>query len=122
MLGFAKCSTPGSLIAKIKVRGALGALVLGLSYGVLSGSCTFGFIAPILAIITVQGKVITGIVMITLFGLGHCLPIAVAGSSTATVKKILVSSSFNKGSSLFRKGAGGIIAGLGLYFISQPFV
>ncbi len=122
MLGFAKCSIPSSLMARIKVRGAWGALVLGLAYGVLSGSCTFGFIAPILAIITVQEKIITGLLLITLFGIGHCIPIAVAGSSTATIKKMLASSSFNKGSSLFRKGAGGIIAGLGLYFICQPFV
>lgn len=117
MLGLATCSTPGSLMGKLRVRGALGALVLGLAYGVLSGSCTFGFIAPILAIITVQEKIITGILLITLFGIGHCLPIAVAGSSTATVKKMMASSFFGRGSSLFRKGAGVLIGVLGLYFI-----
>lgn len=97
--------------------GAVGALVLGLAYGVLSGSCTFGFMAPILAIITVQEKIMAGILLITLFGIGHCLPIAVAGSSTATVKKVLASSTFGTSSTLFRKGAGVLIGSLGIYFI-----
>ncbi len=122
MLGLAKCSMPGSMMGKLQLKGLLGAFVLGLAYGVLSGSCTFGFIAPILAIITVQEKIATGILFIVLFGIGHCLPIAVAGSSTATVKKMLASSTFGKGSTLFRKGAGVVIAGLGIYFIVSPFL
>lgn len=99
-----------------------GAFVLGLAYGVLSGSCTFGFIAPILAIITLQQKVMTGIIFITLFGVGHCIPIAVAGSSTAFVKKILDNSNWSTGSMLFRKLAGVCIGGLGLYFVGKPVV
>ena len=121
MLDLAKCSMPGSMMGKFQLKGTLGAFILGLAYGVLSGSCTFGFIAPILAIITIQEKIITGIMFIVLFGIGHCLPIAVAGSSTATVKRVLANSAFSQGASWFRKGAGVLIAGLGLYFFSQPF-
>jgi len=123
MLGLAKCSLPGGgLMARFKLRGAWGAFVLGLAYGILSGSCTFGFIAPILAIITVQGQVLTGVLLILLFALGHCLPIAVAGSSTATARRLLASSSFGRASAWFRKGAGLLIAGLGIYFLIRPFV
>ncbi|MCI5223999.1 MAG: cytochrome C biosynthesis protein [Candidatus Electrothrix sp. AR4] len=122
MLGVAKCSMPGSMMTKLQVKGALGAFTLGVAYGVLSGSCTFGFIAPILAMITVQEKIATGILLIIFFGIGHCLPIAVAGSSTATVKKLLASSSFSQGIGWFRKGSGVVITGLGLYFIALPFV
>ncbi|MDR3567296.1 MAG: cytochrome c biogenesis protein CcdA [Syntrophobacteraceae bacterium] len=60
MWGVSKCSISGSLMAKIKIKGLVGAFVLGLAYGILSGSCTFGFIAPILAIISVQQKVLIG--------------------------------------------------------------
>jgi cytochrome c-type biogenesis protein len=59
MLGVEKCSLFGSLLYKLNIKGKFGAFVLGLAYGVLSGSCTFGFIAPILAIITIQEKVVT---------------------------------------------------------------
>ncbi|MGD9947823.1 MAG: cytochrome c biogenesis CcdA family protein [Desulfobulbus sp.] len=122
ILGVAKCSMSSGLMAKIKVKGLFGALVLGLAYGILSGSCTFGFIAPILAIITVQQKVLTGVVFILLFGIGHCIPIAVAGSSTALVKRFLENSAWQQGSGLFRKLAGVCIGALGIYFISQPLM
>lgn len=122
ILGIAKCSMSNGLLAKIKVKGVLGAFVLGLAYGILSGSCTFGFIAPILAIITVQQKIFTGIVFILLFGLGHCIPIVLAGSSTALVQQFLANSAWQRGSALFRKLAGICIGALGLYFISQPLM
>ncbi len=121
-LGVAKCSMSNGLMAKIQVKGMLGAFVLGLAYGVLSGSCTFGFIAPILAIITVQNKIITGIAFIVLFGIGHCIPIALAGSSTAMVKRFLANSTWNRGSNIFRKLAGVCIGILGLYFVSLPIM
>jgi cytochrome c-type biogenesis protein len=121
MLGVEKCSMSGNLLYRLNLKGILGAFVLGLAYGVLSGSCTFGFIAPILAIITVQGKVANGILMILLFAVGHCLPIVIAGSSTAAVRKVLENQSWQTGGLWFRRGAGVLIGMLGIYFIANPF-
>lgn len=122
MLGVEKCAMSGSLLYRLKLKGRLGAFGLGLAYGVLSGSCTFGFIAPILAIITVQEKVATGVFLITLFALGHCLPIVIAGSSTAAVKKLVENSRWNSAGIWFRKLAGTTIAALGEYFVLAPFL
>lgn len=122
MLGVKACSMSGNLMARLRVRGISGAFLLGLVYGVLSGSCTFGFIAPILAIITIQQKVATGILFIVLFGIGHCIPIAIAGSSAALVRRVLENSRFQQGGLWFRRFAGVAIAGLGGYFIIQPFI
>lgn len=122
MLGIQSLSMSGSLMARLRVRGIGGAFILGLAYGVLSGSCTFGFMAPILAIVTVQQKVVAGSVMMILFALGHCLPIAIAGSSTALVRKLTENSTWQGAGLWFRRGAGVLIAGLGVYFILQPLV
>lgn len=122
MLGLARCSISGGLMSRVKLKGFAGAFVLGLAYGILSGSCTFGFIAPILAIITIQEKVATGIFYIVLFGIGHCLPIAIAGSSTARVKRLLASSSFHEGGLWFRRCAGAAIGLMGIYFVIRPFL
>lgn len=122
MLGVEKCSMSGSLLYRLNLKGMPGAFFLGLAYGVLSGSCTFGFIAPILAIITVQEKVVTGIIFIVLFAVGHCLPIVIAGSSTAAVKKLLENSTWGGAGQWFRKIAGTTIAALGVYFIVTPFI
>lgn len=122
MLGIANCSLPGNTLSRLKIRGLAGAFVLGLAYGILSGSCTFGFIAPILAIITVQEKIATGTLLLLIFAVGHCLPIMIAGSSAAAVKRLLENSSFQQGGIWFRKGAGILIGSLGIYFIILPWI
>ena len=122
MFGVEKCSMSGSLLYRLKLKGLTGAFVLGLAYGILSGSCTFGFIAPILAIVTVQQKVATGILFILLFAIGHCLPIVVAGSSMAAVRKLMENRAWQGAGSWFRKGAGVVIGIMGIYFIVNPFL
>ena len=122
MFGVEKCSMSGTLLYRLNLSGLFGAFALGLAYGVLSGSCTFGFIAPILAIITIQQKVATGVLFILLFAIGHCIPIVVAGSSTAAVKRVLENSRWQGAGNWFRKGAGAVIIMLAVYFIINPFL
>ena len=122
MLGVEKCAVSGSLLYRLNLKGLFGSFVLGLAYGVLSGSCTFGFIAPILAIITIQRKVAAGILFIVLFAVGHCLPIVIAGSSTAAVRRLMENSAWQDAGNWFRKGASICIGILGIYFIVNPFL
>ena len=122
MLGVARCSIGGSNFSRLGCKGVFGAFVLGLAYGLLSGSCTFGFIAPILAIVTVQEKVMTGVLLMVLFGLGHCLPIAVAGSSAAAARRVVENRSMQQGTLWFRRLAGISIGMLGIYFVVRPFL
>lgn len=122
MLGVEKCAMSSSLLYRLNLKGLFGAFALGLAYGVLSGSCTFGFIAPILAIITIQQKLAAGILFIVLFAVGHCLPIVIAGSSTAAVRRLMENSTWQGAGNWFRKGAGMLIGLLGIYFVIYPFV
>jgi cytochrome c-type biogenesis protein len=122
MFGVEKCSMSGSLLYRLNLKGLFGAFGLGLAYGVLSGSCTFGFIAPILAMITVQQKLASGILFIVLFAVGHCLPIVIAGSSTAAVRRLMENSTWQGAGNWFRKGASICIGILGIYFIVNPFL
>jgi cytochrome c-type biogenesis protein len=122
MLGVEKCSMSGSLLYRLNLKGLSGAFALGLAYGILSGSCTFGFIAPILAIITIQQQIATGIIYILLFAVGHCLPIVVAGSSTAAVRKVMENRAWQGTGVWFRRGAGIVIVLLGVYFILNPLI
>ena len=122
MLGVEKCTFSGSLMSRLNMKGIFGAFALGLAYGVLSGSCTFGFIAPILALITIQGEVAAGTLFILLFATGHCLPIMIAGSSMATVRNTLENRAIQGAGGWFRRGAGMVIGCLGIYFVISPFV
>ena len=121
MLGVESCSMSGSLLYRLNFKGLAGALALGLGYGILSGSCTFGFIAPILAIITVQQEVATGIIFILLFAIGQLsADHAITGSSTAAVRRLVENSAWQDAGGWFRKAAGVVICLLGLYFIVKP--
>lgn len=122
MLGVEKCAMSGKLLYQLNLKGLTGAFGLGLAYGILSGSCTFGFIAPILAIITVQQKIAAGILLILFFAAGHCLPIVAAGSSTAAVRKVMENSAWQGAGNWFRRAAGIIIVLLGVYFILNPLI
>ena len=122
MFGVEACSVSGGYLQRFQWRGGSGAFLLGLAYGILSGSCTFGFIAPILAVIAIQKQIINGIILILLFALGHCLPIVIAGSSTALVRRLLESRAWQQSGAWFRRGAGVVICVLGVYFIVNPIV
>src|SRR5512137_450522 len=112
MLGVEKCNLSGSRPHRLNVKGLHGAFLLGLAYGVLSGSCTFGFIAPILALITSQQQVLIGTILLLIFALGHCLPIAVAGCSTTMAQRLVASRSMQAASIWFRRTAGAVIVSL----------
>ena len=117
-----QCASTGGLLQRMQVRGVMGALLLGLAYGFLSGVCTFGFIAPILGFMTMQDTMLQGVFMLILFGLGHCLPLAGAGMFSARLMSLLHGSSWQQGIIWARRGAALVIAGLGLYFSLSPFL
>jgi len=116
------CSTTGGVMKRFQVKGLLGAFFLGLAYGFLSGVCTFGFIAPILGIITLQDAIVYGFFMLVLFGAGHCLPLVAAGIFSARVMEVMDNLAWQKGLLIMRKSAGVVIVGLGCYFIAIPFM
>jgi cytochrome c-type biogenesis protein len=117
-----KCSATGNFIARFQIQGSMGAFILGLAYGVLSGVCTFGFLAPILGMITLQEARFIGIGMLVLFGVGHCLPLILCGMFSARTMELLHGHTGQKVVWLMRKLAAVVIAGLGVYFTVTPFV
>ena len=117
-----QCSATGNVLARFQIQGATGAFILGLAYGFLSGVCTFGFIAPILGLITLQKQMVTGVVMLVLFALGHCLPLILCGVFSARTMELLHSHAGQKVVATMRKLAAVVIAGLGIYFIVVQFL
>jgi cytochrome c-type biogenesis protein len=75
----------------MKRRGAWAAFVLGLVFGVALGPCTFAYMAPMLAVtFQVAGSTpLYGVALLAAYGIGHCLVIAVAGSSAAWTQRVL---------------------------------
>ncbi len=116
-----QCSATGNVLSRFQIQGTKGAFILGLAYGVISGVCTFGFIAPILGVITLQNEIVIGVAMLLLFGVGHCLPLVVCGMFSARTMELLHSHAGQKLVAGTRKLAAVVIAGLGVYFILVSF-
>jgi cytochrome c-type biogenesis protein len=122
MMGLASLPLSGALLSRFKLKGLAGALVLGLAYGLLSGACTLGFLAPVMALAATQESWLHSLTLVLLFGLGHCLPIALAGSSTALVQRLVNSGSHRQSSLWFRRCSGVLVMALGLYLALSPFL
>ena len=62
-------------------RGTVGALFLGLVYGVILGPCSFAFLAPMLGFVFSAGtqEVAYGAFLMAFFALGHTMAIVAAG-------------------------------------------
>jgi len=73
--------TPSFPVKQGGRRGALGALVLGLVYGVVLGPCSFAFLAPMLGFVFAAGsaEVAYGASLMAFYAVGHTAAIVAAG-------------------------------------------
>jgi len=78
-------------LRKIKVKGLLAALILGLLFGIALGPCTFAYMAPVLGVVfqTAQTNYLLAVLFLLAFGIGHCSVIVGAGTLTGKVQKYL---------------------------------
>lgn len=110
-------SGPGN--AGIKNKGYAAAFILGLVFGIALGPCTFAYMAPMLVVSfkAASSNPVYGVLLLSVFGLGHCSVIALAGTSTETVQRYL---NWNERSNSLAivKGVCGVLVILGgLYLI-----
>jgi cytochrome c-type biogenesis protein len=100
-------------------KGASGALVLGLVFGVALGPCSFAFMAPLLALAFSYGAKAPayGAVLLALYGLGHAATIAIAGASGGVVQRYLRWTDRSGAAGRLRQGAGVLVAAAGVYFV-----
>lgn len=100
-------------------RGALGALLFGLVFGLALGPCTFGFMAPVLGVtFGMAGTApLFACALLLLFGLGHCTVIALAGASSAWVQRWLDWQNGTPGAKWLRRGCGVIVLAAGAWLV-----
>ncbi|MEN7973824.1 MAG: cytochrome c biogenesis protein CcdA [Verrucomicrobiota bacterium] len=109
----------GAQKEKVKAKGAYGALLLGLIFGLASGPCTFAFLAPILAITfqTATSNAGFGALLLVSFGIGHCLIITLAGTSAESAKRLADWNRETKTACRVKMVFGILLILAGLYFL-----
>lgn len=110
-------SGPGQI--DVKTKGLPAALMLGLIFGIATGPCTFAYMAPMLAVTfgLASSNMALAIMLLAMYGLGHCLVIIIAGTSTELVQKYMNWNQESKGANVMRKTCGILLFAAAGYLI-----
>ncbi|MBM4148868.1 MAG: cytochrome C biogenesis protein [Lentisphaerae bacterium] len=110
---------PGAARPEMKRKGMLAAFILGLVFGVALGPCTFAYMAPMLAVTfrLSATNLPYGILLLLLYGVGHCGVIVLAGTFTEVVQHYLNWNEKSRGAVILKKVCGVLVLLGGLYLI-----
>jgi cytochrome c-type biogenesis protein len=117
LLGVFHFSFPLPNLFKSPKKGVIGALLLGLLFGVVSTPCATPILSSLLVYIASKGSYGYGAVLLFAYALGHCLVIMIAGASMGMAKALLESRHLQKASLVLQKTAGVVIIVIGFYFL-----
>ncbi len=100
-------------------KGLLAGFILGLVFGIALGPCTFAYMAPMLGIAfkIAATRFLYGVILLFVYGLGHCSVIVFAGTFTGIVQHYLNWGESSKGLALLKKICGILVILGGIYLI-----
>ena len=117
LLGVLKLAIPG-LRVQPRTRGLVGALLLGLLFGVVSAPCAAPILIVLLTYLAGSGASVPwGATLLLVYALGHSVLILVAGTSMGLARKLLESRRLTRATDLMRRAAGGVIILVGAFFV-----
>lgn len=99
---------------RIKQRGVLGALVLGLVSGTVASGCATPALAAILTLVMSKGAIAYGASLLLVYGLGRGVPIVLFGTFAGLVKLI---PQMMEWTSRLEQLSGSLMILIGLYFL-----
>ncbi|MDD4103002.1 MAG: cytochrome c biogenesis protein CcdA [Kiritimatiellae bacterium] len=110
---------PNAAQPGIKSKGMLAAFVLGLVFGVALGPCTFAYMAPMLGVTfrLASTNLAYGILLLVLYGVGHCGVIVLAGTFSEAVQHYLNWNEKSKGAVILKKVCGILVLLGGLWLL-----
>ena len=103
----------------MKRKGMLAAFILGLVFGIALGPCTFAYMAPMLGVTfkLAATNLFYGVLLLIVYGLGHCSVIVLAGTCTELVQRYMNWNEKSKGAIILKRICGVLVLIGGLYLI-----
>lgn len=114
LLGVINLRFPNLNRLPVKKGGLLATFLIGLMFGLVMSPCATPVLAVIIAYVASTGSVYYGAGLLFVYGLGHGLPLIIAGSFTAVIKQL---PRFQKYSHYITLASGVVLILLGLYFL-----
>ncbi len=103
-----------------KTRGAVGAILLGLLFGLVCTPCAAPILVVLLTYLAGSGaSVAYGGLLLMVYALGHSVLILIAGTSMGAARKIIESKRMTRATDTMRRIAGAFIVLIGVFFAYQ---
>lgn len=100
-----------------RMRGLLGALVLGLLFGLVSAPCAAPILVVLLTYLAGSGASVGwGGVLLLVYALGHSVLILIAGTSMGAARALIESKQATRALGILRGGAGALVVLVGVCF------
>ncbi|MEA4915036.1 MAG: cytochrome c biogenesis protein CcdA [Christensenella sp.] len=109
------------LVGKSKLRGYLGALIIGMLGGLFSSPCATPVLIALLAVAAGSGNLLWGALLMLVYGVGHGALAVLAGSSIGAVNKLMQSERYGALSRVLKIVMGVLILMIGLYLFYLGF-
>ncbi len=116
LLGVLHLRIPALSGLQPRQTGFLGALLLGLLFGLISMPCAGPVLLALSAVTPLYG-IAFGIMLLVAYSLGHCGLVLIGGTSMGFVQKLADSKGWTRGTDLLRRVAGLLIAAVGVYLL-----
>lgn len=91
---------------------SLKSYLLGLTFGLVASPCSTPVLATLLAWVSTTGDIVLGGVLLLAYAVGYVAPLVLAGTFTATLKKLL---ELRKWSSWITPTSGVLLVGFGVF-------
>lgn len=116
LLGVINIRFPSLGTMPVKKGGLFSSFLIGLMFGLVASPCATPVLAVIVAYVATSGNIYFGASLLFVYGLGHGLPLIIAGTFTAVIKQL---PRFQKYSRYFTLASGLILVIFGLYFLAS---
>jgi cytochrome c-type biogenesis protein len=117
LLGILPFTLPVPSGIRPRTRGAAGAFVLGLLFGIVSAPCAAPILVVLLTYLATSGSSVAyGALLLFVYGLGHSVLILVAGTSMGAARKLIESRRVTRATDIMRRAAGALVIVVAAYF------
>jgi len=115
LIGLFEWNLPIPVHLQPKRKGILGALLLGIFFGIISSPCATPVLALILTFVASKGEVVYGTSLLFIYALGHCALIFLAGTATGFAENFIKSKEILNITTWGKRIGGSIVVLVGVY-------
>lgn len=116
LLGVLHITLPSPSGVQPKKKGFVGALLLGLLFGLVSMPCAGPVLLAMLAVVPLKGAAF-GATLLIAYSIGHCGLVLIGGVSMGFVQRLADSKGWNRGTDILRRVAGLLIIVVGAWVL-----